>query len=126
MASKGGQLALVGLSDEIRDTMEMTGFLDFFIVAATVDEAFATGGTMPQSTMLERIDAYPTASSPGSMCVPDGFPVRGHARARRRQLLGLLAPRHELHAGALREGRRRAVRRDSRFPTSSASATSTP
>jgi anti-sigma B factor antagonist len=41
VAMRGGQLAIVGLSDEIRDTMEMTGFLDFFVVAATVDEAFA-------------------------------------------------------------------------------------
>lgn len=38
-ASKGGQLALVGLLDEIRDTMEMTGFLDFFLVCQSQDEA---------------------------------------------------------------------------------------
>jgi anti-sigma B factor antagonist len=35
---KGGQLAMVGLSDEIRDTMDMTGFLDFFLVCKTLDE----------------------------------------------------------------------------------------
>jgi anti-sigma B factor antagonist len=38
VAMRGGQLAIVGLSDEIRDTMEMTGFLDFFVIAASVDE----------------------------------------------------------------------------------------
>jgi anti-sigma B factor antagonist len=41
VAMRGGQLAIVGLSDEIRDTMEMTGFLDFFVVASSVDEALA-------------------------------------------------------------------------------------
>jgi anti-sigma B factor antagonist len=40
LALRGGKLAMVGLSDEIRDTMEMTGFLDFFVVAITIDEAF--------------------------------------------------------------------------------------
>jgi anti-sigma B factor antagonist len=40
-AAKGGQLAIVGLADEIRDTMEMTGFLDFFLVCNTRDEALA-------------------------------------------------------------------------------------
>ena len=38
-ASKGGQLAMVGLLDEIRDTMDMTGFLDFFLVCKSLDEA---------------------------------------------------------------------------------------
>lgn len=33
-------IALVGLSEEIRDTMSMTGFLDFFVVAETLDEAY--------------------------------------------------------------------------------------
>jgi anti-anti-sigma regulatory factor len=32
-------LALVGLSDEIRDTMSMTGFLDFFVLTTTLEEA---------------------------------------------------------------------------------------
>ena len=36
---KDGQMALVGLIDEIRDTMDMTGFLDFFLVCNTLDEA---------------------------------------------------------------------------------------
>lgn len=39
MAAKGGRLALVGLSDDVRDTMEMTGFLQFFLLAATLDQA---------------------------------------------------------------------------------------
>jgi anti-sigma B factor antagonist len=38
-ATKGGQLSLVGLSDDIRDTMEMTGFLEFFVLCTTLDEA---------------------------------------------------------------------------------------
>jgi anti-sigma B factor antagonist len=41
LAACGGQLAIVGLSDEIRDTMEMTGFLDFFLLAESIDEAIA-------------------------------------------------------------------------------------
>jgi anti-anti-sigma factor len=41
LALRGGQLAIVGLSDEIRDTMEMTGFLDFFLLAESIDEALA-------------------------------------------------------------------------------------
>jgi anti-sigma B factor antagonist len=41
LAMREGQLAIVGLSDEIRDTMEMTGFLDFFVLAASLDEALA-------------------------------------------------------------------------------------
>ena len=39
LAIKGGRLAIVGLSEEIRDTMAMTGFLDFFLLAATLEEA---------------------------------------------------------------------------------------
>ena len=29
-AGKGGKIVLVGLSEEIKDTMSLTGFLDFF------------------------------------------------------------------------------------------------
>jgi anti-sigma B factor antagonist len=39
LAIKGGKLALVGLSEEIRDTMAMTGFLDFFLLCSAMDEA---------------------------------------------------------------------------------------
>jgi anti-sigma B factor antagonist len=39
LAMKGGQCALVGLTGDIRDTMEMTGFLDFFVLHDTVEDA---------------------------------------------------------------------------------------
>lgn len=35
--SSGGRVVLVGLSDEIRDTMSATGFLDFFTVFDTLE-----------------------------------------------------------------------------------------
>jgi anti-sigma B factor antagonist len=38
LTSKGGKMVLVGLSDDIQDTMSVTGFLKFFTVCATVDE----------------------------------------------------------------------------------------
>lgn len=31
VAESGGRLVLVGLSDELRETMSVTGFLDFFV-----------------------------------------------------------------------------------------------
>ena len=37
--SRGGKLALVGLADSIRDTMDVTGFLTFFDVCDSLDEA---------------------------------------------------------------------------------------
>jgi anti-sigma B factor antagonist len=40
-ASKGCTVALAGLSDEIRDTMDATGFLNFFVVAPDVAAAIA-------------------------------------------------------------------------------------
>jgi anti-sigma B factor antagonist len=39
LSLKGGEISIVGLVDEIRDTMEMTGFLDFFVLHNTVEEA---------------------------------------------------------------------------------------
>ena len=36
-AGAGGQLALTGLSEDIKDTMSLTGFLDFFSTFDTVD-----------------------------------------------------------------------------------------
>ncbi len=36
--SKSGKVVLVGLSEDIRDTMSMTGFLDFFTYLETLDE----------------------------------------------------------------------------------------
>ena len=34
---KEGKLVLVGLSEELQDTMSVTGFLDFFTISETVD-----------------------------------------------------------------------------------------
>lgn len=39
IASKDGQVILVGLSEEIKDTMYITGFLDFFQTCETLDQA---------------------------------------------------------------------------------------
>ncbi len=38
LSSKGGKMVLVGLSEDIQDTMSVTGFLKFFTVCTTVDE----------------------------------------------------------------------------------------
>lgn len=35
IATKKGKVVLVGVSEEIRDTMSMTGFINFFILADT-------------------------------------------------------------------------------------------
>jgi anti-sigma B factor antagonist len=35
----GGKVAMTGLSEEIQDTMSLTGFLDFFTTADTMDGA---------------------------------------------------------------------------------------
>jgi anti-sigma B factor antagonist len=37
ISGKNGQVILVGLSEEIRDTMSITGFLDFFTTRDTLD-----------------------------------------------------------------------------------------
>jgi anti-sigma B factor antagonist len=37
-AAQKSQLALVGLSEEIQDTMSVTGFLEFFITCDTLEE----------------------------------------------------------------------------------------
>jgi anti-sigma B factor antagonist len=39
VASAGGKVAMIGLSDDIRDTMSLTGFLDFFTTADSMDGA---------------------------------------------------------------------------------------
>lgn len=39
--NKGGKIALVGLSDDLKDTMSVTGFLDFFTCADTLDAGVA-------------------------------------------------------------------------------------
>lgn len=38
---KGGKIVLVGLSDDLKDTMAVTGFLDFFTCVDTVDAGVA-------------------------------------------------------------------------------------
>jgi len=41
LAAKNGQWAIAGLSNEIQDVMEMTGFAGFFTTFGTVAEALA-------------------------------------------------------------------------------------
>lgn len=41
VANGGGQVALVGLSESIRDMMAVTGFLEFFDDYATLDQGVA-------------------------------------------------------------------------------------
>jgi anti-sigma B factor antagonist len=38
---KGGKMALVGLSSDLKDTMSVTGFLDFFTCCDTLDAGLA-------------------------------------------------------------------------------------
>jgi anti-sigma B factor antagonist len=39
VSAAGGKVAMIGLSEEIRDTMSLTGFLDFFTTADSEDDA---------------------------------------------------------------------------------------
>lgn len=39
LSLRGGEVAIVGLADEIRDTMEGTGFLEFFVLRSSVEDA---------------------------------------------------------------------------------------
>jgi len=39
VSGAGGKVAMTGLSEEIQDTMSLTGFLDFFTTADTLDGA---------------------------------------------------------------------------------------
>lgn len=39
--AKEGKLVLVGLTEDIIDTMSVTGFLDFFVTSKTIDEGIA-------------------------------------------------------------------------------------
>ena len=41
IAARGGQVVLVGLSEELQDTMSLTGFLDFFSHLPTLDAGYA-------------------------------------------------------------------------------------
>lgn len=40
-AAEEGKLVLVGLSEDLQDTMSVTGFLDFFSTSETLEEALA-------------------------------------------------------------------------------------
>lgn len=40
--AKNGKVVLVGLSEELQDTMSVTGFLDFFTTAESVESGIAT------------------------------------------------------------------------------------
>ena len=42
ISAQDGQIVLVGLSEEIKDTMSITGFLDFFKTCDTLDTALTT------------------------------------------------------------------------------------
>jgi anti-sigma B factor antagonist len=39
VSGAGGKVAMIGLSEDIRDTMSLTGFLDFFTTADSEDDA---------------------------------------------------------------------------------------
>ncbi|MBD2774197.1 anti-sigma factor antagonist [Iningainema sp. BLCCT55] len=41
ISAQEGKIVLVGLSEEIQDTMSITGFLEFFNTCDTIDLAFA-------------------------------------------------------------------------------------
>lgn len=42
VTNSGGKIVFVGVVDEIKDTMEVTGFLKFFTLADTLDDAMVT------------------------------------------------------------------------------------
>jgi anti-sigma B factor antagonist len=42
LASRDGRIVLVGLSEDIQDTMSATGFLKYFTVCSTVETGLAT------------------------------------------------------------------------------------
>lgn len=41
LTSNGGKIVLVGVAEEIQDTMSVTGFINFFTIHSTVDEGIA-------------------------------------------------------------------------------------
>lgn len=53
VSSKDGQLVLVGLSEEIRDTMSITGFLNFFTTCETFDSGLDALKQISNSTKQE-------------------------------------------------------------------------
>ena len=48
VTNQEGQIVLVGLVDDIKDTMSITGFLDYFINCDTVEAGIAALKTQPQ------------------------------------------------------------------------------
>lgn len=48
VTNQEGQIVLVGLVDDIKDTMAITGFLDFFINCDTVEAGLAALQNQPQ------------------------------------------------------------------------------
>jgi anti-sigma B factor antagonist len=52
VTAKAGQVVLIGLAENLEDTMSMTGFLDFFTTCKTLDEgltALKVQGTVASS-----------------------------------------------------------------------------
>lgn len=45
-STRGGTMALIGLNDELRYTIEATGFGEFFLVCRTLDEALSQTRTL--------------------------------------------------------------------------------
>lgn len=48
ISSKEGELVLVGLAEEIKDVMSMTGFLDFFKISDTLNSGLEALNVKPQ------------------------------------------------------------------------------
>ena len=44
LKAKGGKIALVGMSEEIKDVMSNTGLINFFLIADTLDAGVAALG----------------------------------------------------------------------------------
>jgi anti-sigma B factor antagonist len=42
IATEDGKLVLVGVAQEIQDTMSITGFINFFTLSSNIDEALST------------------------------------------------------------------------------------
>jgi anti-sigma B factor antagonist len=42
ISTENGKLVLVGVAEEIQETMSITGFIDFFTLSPNIDEALAT------------------------------------------------------------------------------------
>ena len=67
--SRGGTIVLVGLSEELRDTMALTGFLDFF--EHMKPPTRNSRADLAEEDRMERVDTYPTHEHRGINCVPE-------------------------------------------------------